>query len=101
MAYQMRPPKHLQLKLEMESMMTDSMIAQQNIFSKSMKLMGNRFQISVVSRNETWANECIDAAVHEIQRIESLLTTFDESSETSLINRNAGMMPVEVSRETF
>jgi thiamine biosynthesis lipoprotein len=82
-------------------MMTDSMIAQQNIFSKSMKLMGNRFQISVVCRNETWANECIDAAVHEIQRIERLLTTFDESSETSLINRNAGIMPVEVSRETF
>jgi hypothetical protein len=29
--------------------------------------------------------------IHEIQRIEKLLTTFNEGSETSLINRNAGI----------
>ena len=45
--------------------------------------------------------ERIDAGVHEIQRIEKLLTTFNEESETSLINRYAGMSPVTVSRETF
>ncbi|HZZ75879.1 MAG TPA: FAD:protein FMN transferase, partial [Puia sp.] len=63
--------------------------------------MGNHFQISVVSDDEAWAYQCIDAAILEIQRIEKLLTTFSEESETALINRNAGIGPVHVSRETF
>jgi thiamine biosynthesis lipoprotein len=63
--------------------------------------MGNHFEISVVADDENWAEEKIGAAVHEIQRIEQLLTTYDESSETNLINRNAGIIPVEVSSETF
>lgn len=63
--------------------------------------MGNRFEISAVSDDETWAMERINAGVREIQRIEKLLTTFNEESETSLINRYAGMAPVQVSRETF
>ncbi|MBS1915351.1 MAG: FAD:protein FMN transferase [Bacteroidetes bacterium] len=79
----------------------DKNVALQKIFSKSLKLMGNRFQVSVVADNEDQAMECIDAAVHEIQRIEKLLTTFNEESETALINKNAGIAPVQVSRETF
>ena len=63
--------------------------------------MGNRFEISVVADSKNYAMECIDEAVYEIQRIEKLLTTFAESSETNLINRNAGLEPVVVSREVF
>jgi thiamine biosynthesis lipoprotein len=63
--------------------------------------MGNKFEISVVANNAHWVKECIDAAVVEIQRIEKLLTTFSNESETSLINENAGVVPVEVSRETY
>jgi len=66
-----------------------------------MKLMGNRFEISVVAHDEIWANERIDAAVSEIERIERLLTTFSDSSETNLINNNAGIAPVKVSHETL
>ena len=76
-------------------------MSERSVFRKEMKLMGNRFEISVVASDELWALERIDAAVSEIQRIERLLTTYDESSETNLINRNAGIGPVEVSRETF
>lgn len=61
--------------------------------------MGNRFEITVVSKNEAIANKCIDDAVAEIRRIESLLTTFNESSQTNLINRNAGIKPVKVDKE--
>src|SRR5450631_3098080 len=71
------------------------------VFKKGLKLMGNHFEISVVSDNEVWANERIDEGILEIQRIEKLLTTFNEESETSLINRYAGMAPVTVSQETF
>ena len=63
--------------------------------------MGNHFQISAVAEEEAWAYACIDAGILEIQRIEKLLTTFSEESETALINRNAGVKPVAVSKETF
>jgi thiamine biosynthesis lipoprotein len=71
------------------------------VFKRSCKLMGNQFEISVVTDNETWGNEKIDVGVSEIQRIERLLTTFSDNSETNLVNSNAGISPVEVSRETF
>ena len=69
--------------------------------TKVLKLMGNRFEISVGDPDPQWANECIDAAVAEIRRIEELLTTFKESSQTNLINRNAGVQPVKVDKEVF
>lgn len=68
---------------------------------REMKLMGNRFEITVVGTIADWANQQIDAAVAEIKRIEDLLSTFKENSETNRINRNAGIQPVEVSEETF
>ena len=63
--------------------------------------MGNHFELSAVSDNEEWANEKIDAGISEIRRIEKLLTTFSDDSETNQINQNAGIKPVGVSRETF
>jgi thiamine biosynthesis lipoprotein len=69
--------------------------------TKVLKLMGNRFEITVVGYDTEWANECIDAAVAEIRRIEELLTTFRESSQTNAINRNAGIQPVKVDKEVF
>jgi len=74
---------------------------QRQVFKKVMKLMGNRFELGVVAEDETWAEERIMAGVREIQRIERLLTTYDDNSETSLINAHAGLTPVAVSRETF
>ncbi|MEO6960628.1 MAG: hypothetical protein ABIY90_01600 [Puia sp.] len=49
---------------------------QKTIFNRSLKLMGNLFQLSAVTENEDWANECIDTGIAEIQRIEKLLTSF-------------------------
>jgi len=66
-----------------------------------MKLMGNHFELTVVAADESWANERIEAGVTEIQRIERLLTTFSEDSETARINASAGIAPVEVSPETY
>lgn len=71
------------------------------IYRKVLKLMGNRFEISVVTEDEQWANERIDESAEEIKRIERLLTTFNESSQTNLINRNAGIKPVRVDKEVF
>lgn len=66
---------------------------------KVLKLMGNRFEITVVSEEEAFALDCIDAAVAEIRRIEKLFTTYDEHSQTNQINRQAGIAPVKADRE--
>jgi len=63
--------------------------------------MGNHFELTVVANDEKWAYDKIDSGVAEIQRIERLLTTFSDDSETNLINQNAGISPVVVSAETF
>lgn len=70
-------------------------------FRRGEKLMGNAFEVTVVGEDKLWAEERIDAAIGEIRRIEQLLTTFSEDSETNRVNANAGVQPVQVSRETF
>lgn len=70
-------------------------------FKRPQKLMGNAFEITVVSNNENLANQHIDAAIDEIRRIERLLTTFNDESQTHLINKNAGIKPVNVDGEVF
>ncbi|TDE15255.1 FAD:protein FMN transferase [Dyadobacter psychrotolerans] len=73
----------------------------EKIFKKVVRLMGNRFEISVVDRREDWAIQIIDIAITEIKRIEKLLTTFSDDSQTQLINQNAGICPVQVDQEVF
>lgn len=70
-------------------------------FKRPQKLMGNAFEITVVNDDENSANLHIDAAIGEIRRIEKLLTTFNDESQTNLINRNAGMKSVKVDWEIF
>jgi FAD:protein FMN transferase len=63
--------------------------------------MGNRFVITVSAENSDEGELLIDEAVGEIQRIESLLTTFNENSQTNQINENAGIKAVKVELEVF
>ncbi|MBN8784425.1 MAG: thiamine biosynthesis protein ApbE [Sphingobacteriales bacterium SCN 48-20] len=70
-------------------------------YKKTAKLMGNQFEITVVSEEEEYATQQIETAIAEIQRIERLLSTFREDSQTSAINRMAGVAPVKVDREVF
>ncbi|MFQ5485277.1 MAG: FAD:protein FMN transferase [Desulfobacterales bacterium] len=63
--------------------------------------MGVRFEITAVSDNEKLARKSIDAAIDEITRIEKVISSWDANSETSEVNRNAGIQPVEVSQELF
>ena len=71
------------------------------LFKQVHKLMGNRFEITVVAGDEDWANERINEAVNEIRRIEKLFTTFSDDSQTNRINANAGIKPVRVDKEVF
>ncbi len=70
-------------------------------FKRIERLMGNTFEITVVGYDSVWAHEKIDLAIAEIRRIEKLLTTFDETSQTNQVNAAAGLHPVKVDREVF
>lgn len=63
--------------------------------------MGNRFTITVVADDAQWAEQQIDEAIAEVSRIEKLLTTFSNDSQTNQINENAGIAPVQVDKEVF
>ena len=63
--------------------------------------MGSRFDITMVAPDEKTGNAYIDTAVMEISRIEKIISSWDEHSETSRINQNAGLAPVKVSAELF
>ncbi|WP_262493238.1 FAD:protein FMN transferase [Maribacter antarcticus] len=63
--------------------------------------MGIRFDITVVSEDEELVYINIQEATGEIRRIEKLISSWDDKSEISLINKNAGIMPIKVSLELF
>ncbi|MCL6218831.1 FAD:protein FMN transferase [Zunongwangia pacifica] len=81
-------------------MFSVSVSAQQTI-KRTLKLMGSRFDITVVAKDSVTANHDIDMAVAEITRIEKRISSWDPHSETSLVNANAGIKPVKVSQELF
>ena len=71
------------------------------IFRRNMYLMGTRFEISVVGNDPNWADERIDDAVTEINRVEKLISAFNDDSIVNEINRNAGIKPVKADAEIF
>lgn len=82
-------------------MVTEIGSVPQVICKRIVKLMGNRFEISVIHSDKAWAEACIDEAIAEIKTIEKLLTTFSDDSQTNQINRNAGIQSVKVDKEVF
>lgn len=68
---------------------------------KAVRLMGTDFEVTVVAPNEEIGYININEAVSEIQRIEAIISSWNENSETSRINRNAGIAPVAVSAELY
>ena len=83
-------------------MLSQGQLVQRDItVKKTLKLMGTRFEITVVAPNEEIGYLDIDEAVSEIERIEKMISSWDEASETSKINKNAGIQPVKVSPELF
>lgn len=73
----------------------------QQVYHKSLTLMGNRFDLTVVAKDQTTADGYINLAINEITRIEKLISSWNPATETSEINRNAGIKPVIVDEELF
>lgn len=76
-------------------------ITAQKSYTHTIKLMGSRFNITVVAKDSLQAASYQTMAIGEILRIEKLISSWDINSQTSEINRNAGRQPVQVDRELF
>jgi len=70
-------------------------------YTRTLKLMGSRFDITVVATGESEGNAYIDLAVNEISRIEKEISSWNPESETSKIIAYAGIHPVKVDKELF
>jgi len=73
----------------------------QQTYKETLKLMGSRFEITVVAGDSLQAAGFIAMAVDEISRIERLISSWLPNSQTSAINAAAGERPVGVSQELF
>lgn len=69
--------------------------------NRVMKLMGNRFEFTVIADSKAAGEKAMDKAIAEVSRIEALLSTFKDTSQTSLINQYAGIKPVQVDQEVI
>jgi thiamine biosynthesis lipoprotein len=63
--------------------------------------MGSRFEVAAVHPDAATAWRALEAAYAEVDRLEALLSEWREDSETSALNRNAGVRPVAVSPEVL
>lgn len=63
--------------------------------------MGSRFEFTAVANDSLLAHQAIEAGIKEVKRIEKLISSWDQGSQTSLINANAGIKPVKVDDELF
>lgn len=72
-----------------------------SIYRRPLFLMGCDFSVTVVAKDSIEANKYIDIAIHEMSRIENLISSWNPNSETSAINNNAGVRPVKVSQELY
>ncbi len=73
----------------------------QILSNRVLKLMGNRFEFTVIAENKEIGNQAIEQAIAEVKRIEELLSTFKTSSQANEINDQAGIKPVKVDREVL
>jgi thiamine biosynthesis lipoprotein len=70
-------------------------------FSRDEAIMGTAIHVELWGEDRASATEAIDAVMHEMHRIDALMSPYKESSELSRINREAAQQPVEVCAELF
>lgn len=67
--------------------------------SDAMEKMGTRVEIQLWTEDETEAHALLAAGMAEFDRIEVAMSTYRETSEISMVNRDAATRAVPVSRE--
>jgi len=79
-----------------------------NLFSQSkveyrqtLLLMGCTFEFVVVDQDTNLCKAALDTAIAEVRRIENLVSSWKETSETSRINRHAGKGIIKIDKELY
>ncbi|WP_369806628.1 FAD:protein FMN transferase [Lacinutrix sp. Bg11-31] len=91
----------MKIRVFILSLLISTISFSQETYNKTLILMGSRFDITVVTNSQKQGDLYIDSAISEISRIEKLISSWDKNSQTSLINKNAGIKPVKVNTELF
>lgn len=68
---------------------------------RTVRLMGSRFDITIVAKDSLSAEKYIDTVIHEVTRIEYLISDWKPETQVSQVNSNAGIRPVKVDKEVF
>lgn len=76
-------------------------VQSQSLRKRTVKLMGSRFDITIVAKDSLTAEQYIDTVINEVSRIEYLISDWIPTTQVSAINRNAGIAPVKVDKEVF
>mgnify|MGYP006089438985 CR=1 FL=1 len=73
----------------------------QTSITKDSICMGVSFSITAIHNSSLLASNSVDKAYQEINRIEELISSWKETSQTSEINRQAGISSVKVDLELY
>jgi len=76
-------------------------VQSQTLRKRTVRLMGSRFDISIVAKDSLTAEHCIDTVIAEVTRIEYLISDWKPETQISQVNRNAGIAPVKVDKEVY
>jgi thiamine biosynthesis lipoprotein len=82
-------------------LITNHSIGQLREVTHRTHLLGSWFEVTAVTADDTLAWNAIHAVVNETNRIDHLISEWDSTSQTTLINRNAGIKPVQVDEELY
>jgi thiamine biosynthesis lipoprotein len=73
----------------------------QKLYSKTEKLLGSPFEISVVANDSIEASFYFKSSIIELKRIELLISDWIPESQISKVNQNAGLQKVKVDLEVY
>lgn len=94
--------KHLHRLLFSLFLILSAQIAfSQTVCTRYTNLMGSEFEITIVAEDSLTAENYIDQAIAEMDRIEHLISDWKSTSQISEVNKYAGIRPVKVNQEVF
>lgn len=70
-------------------------------YKQVLKLMGCRFELTATAADKQTAQQAVALGIAEISRIENILSEWDSTTQTSLVNKMAGIKPVKVDKELY
>ncbi|TJY68764.1 FAD:protein FMN transferase [Sphingobacterium alkalisoli] len=73
----------------------------QVLVKRQLTKMGSLFDITVVARDSIQADQHIQNAANEIERIENLISEWRPHTQIAQVNQYAGISPVQVDKEVF